>query len=153
MGIYARIMLIKSFVKVMLSAEIVLLFLAGLMNSYIYALAPIILPLPLTLYALTITLFTLPYMRRVRIETVADVIRSESMALIRDPATQLLSIANIVIAYTILSTLVFVAPAIASAPQPHTFIKLAAVYASTYVAYKLSVKLLQRKFTEVDVPV
>jgi hypothetical protein len=153
MGIYARIMLIKSFVKIMLSAEIVLLFLAGLMNSYIYALAPIILPLPLTLYALAITLFTLPYMRRVRIETVADVIRSESMVLVRDPATQLLSIADIVIAYTILSTLVFVAPAIASAPQPHTFIALAAVYASTYATYKLSVKLLQRKFTEVDVPI
>ena len=152
MGIYARIMLIKSFVKVMLSAEIVLLFLTGLMNSYIYALAPIILPLPLTLYALAITLFTLPYMRRVRIGTVADVIRSESMALVRDPATQLLSVANMVIAYTILLTLVFVAPAIASTPQTHTFIALATVYASTYATYKLGTKLLQKKFAEIDVP-
>ena len=91
-------------------------------------------------------------MRRVRIGTVADVIRSESIVLVRDPATQLLSMANMVIAYTILSTLVFVAPAIASTPQPRTFIALATVYASTYATYKLGTKLLQKKFAEIDVP-
>lgn len=153
MGIYARIMLIKSFIKVTLLAEIVLLLLAGLMNSHIYALAPIILPLPLALYALAITLFTLSYMRKVRIQTVADIMRSESMVLVRDPVVQLLHIADMVMAYTILSILVFVVPVIASAPQPHMFIALAVIYASTYAAYKLSVKLLQKKFTEVDVPI
>ena len=136
----------------MLLAEILLLLLTGLTNDYIYALAPPILPLPLTLYALAITLFTLPYMKRVRIGTVADVIRSESIVLVRDLVAQLLSMANMVIAYTILSTLVFATPAIASTPQPHIFIALATIYASTYATYKLGVKLLQKKFTEVDVP-
>ncbi|MCC6056513.1 MAG: hypothetical protein LM583_07550 [Desulfurococcaceae archaeon] len=153
MGIYARMLLIKSFIKVMLSAEILLLFLAELMNSYVYASAPLILPLPLVLYAFTLTLFTLPYMRRVRIQTIADVVRSESTAFARDPVTLLLGMVNIVMAYVILSTLVFVAPVMVSASQPYMFIVLAAVYVSTYVVYKLSVKLLQKKFTEVDVPI
>jgi hypothetical protein len=153
MGIYARMLLIKSFIKVMLSAEILLLFLAELMNSYVYASAPLILPLPLVLYAFTLTLSTLPYMRRVRIQTIADIVRSESTALVRDPVTLLLGMVNIVMAYVILSTLVFVAPVMVSASQPYMFIVLATVYVSTYVVYKLSVKLLQKKFTEVDVPI